>query len=359
MLRGDASKNQLTVALGLTAAVGTGAAALVLLGNPGNMGICGACFLRDTAGALGLFDGKPRIFRPEVVAVILGALLLAVARGRFEARSGSHAATRFTMGLLMAFGSLVFLGCPFRMLQRIGGGDLNAVVALIGFIPGVGLGLFFETKGYRVGRTNVVSPAVGLLGPLVFVGILAMFLVGGVLIGPGPGETSGPPHAPWLTALLIAGAAGAILSLTGFCAISAARQIFQKRKRMLVAAVCLIAAYAIVLAVAGRFSLSFEGQPAAHGDHLWSILAMALVGLTGALAGGCPVRQIVMTGEGNGDAFVTVAGILIGGALAHSLGIASSGAGTTSAGHTAVIVGLIVAIGYGAFYTFGPRPDDT
>ena len=86
---------------------------------------------------------------------------------------------------------------------------------------------------------------------------------------------------------------------------------------------------------------------------------MALVGLTGALAGGCPVRQIVMTGEGNGDAFVTVAGILIGGALAHSLGIASSGAGTTSAGHTAVIVGLIVAIGYGALYTFGPRPDDT
>ncbi len=359
MLRGDTSRNLLIVGVALSAAVGAAAAALVLLGNPGNMGICGACFLRDVAGALKLFDGKPRIFRPEVLGVILGALLLAFTRGRFEARSGSHAATRFAMGVLMAFGSLVFLGCPFRMLQRIGGGDLNAVMALIGFIPGVGLALFFERKGYRVGRTSVVSSGVGLLGPLAFVGVLAMFLAGGVLAGPGPGVTSGPPHAPWMTALLIAGAAGVVLSLTGFCAISAARQIFQKRKRMLVAAVCLIIGYAVVLLIGGRFSASFDGQPAAHTDHLWSILAMALVGLTGALAGGCPVRQIVMTGEGNGDAFVTVAGLLIGGALAHNLGIASSGAGTTSAGHMAVIVGLIVAIAYAAFYTFGPRPDDT
>ena len=194
MLRGDTSRNLLIVALALSAAVGGAAAALVLLGNPGNMGICGACFLRDVAGALKLFEGKLRIFRPEVVGVILGALLLALARGRFEARSGSHAATRFAMGVLMAFGSLVFLGCPFRMLQRIGGGDLNAVTALIGFIPGVGLALFFETRGCRVGRTSVVSSGVGLLGPLAFVGVLAMFLAGDVLAGPGPGDASGPKH---------------------------------------------------------------------------------------------------------------------------------------------------------------------
>ena len=176
MLRGDASKKARLVGVLLVAAVGAAAAGLVLLGNPGNMGICGACFLRDTAGALQLFDGKPRIFRPEVVGVILGALLLAFGRRRFEARSGSHAATRFVFGILMAFGSLVFLGCPFRMLQRIAGGDLNAVVALLGFVPGVGLALWFEKRGYRVGRTSIVSPGVGLLGPLTFVGILVLFL---------------------------------------------------------------------------------------------------------------------------------------------------------------------------------------
>ncbi len=358
MLRGDGSRNVLVVAIALCAGVGAAAAGLVLLGNPGNMGLCGACFLRDIAGSLKLFDGKPRIFRLEVLGVILGALVLALSRRRFEARSGSHAATRFAMGMLMAFGSLVFLGCPFRMLQRIGGGDLNAVTALLGFVPGVGLGLWFEKRGYRVGKTSVVSAGVGLLGPLAFVGVFALFLAGGVLAGPGRGDTTGPAHAPWTAALLIAGAAGVVLSLTGFCAVSAARQVFQRRKRMLIAAVFLIAGYALVLLIGGRYSASFDAQPAAHSDHLWSILAMALVGLTGALAGGCPVRQVVMTGEGNGDAFVTVAGILIGGALAHSLGIASSGVGTTSAGHVAVVVGLIVAIGYGAYYTFGPRPSE-
>jgi len=51
---------------------------------------------------------------------------------------------------------------------------------------------------------------------------------------------------------------------------------------------------------------------------------LALVGLAGALAGGCPVRQIVMTGEGNGDAFVAVLGITVGGALAHNLGLVSA-----------------------------------
>lgn len=164
ILRADVPKNTLSEAFALTA----GAASLMLLGNPGNMGLCGACFSRDTAGALSLFSGGLKIFRPEAVGVILGALLLALARQRFEARSGSHAATRLTTGVLKAFGSLVFLGCPFRTLQRIGGGDLNATVALIGFVPGVALGLLFETRAYRVGKTSVVSPTVGLLGPLAF-----------------------------------------------------------------------------------------------------------------------------------------------------------------------------------------------
>ena len=48
----------------LAAPVGVAAAVLVALGNPGNMGSCGACFVRDDARALGLHKG-PAIFRPE------------------------------------------------------------------------------------------------------------------------------------------------------------------------------------------------------------------------------------------------------------------------------------------------------
>ena len=51
-----------------------GIAALVLgaHGNPGNMGFCIACFLRDTAGALGLHGAEVvQYFRPEIVGILL------------------------------------------------------------------------------------------------------------------------------------------------------------------------------------------------------------------------------------------------------------------------------------------------
>ena len=100
------------------------------------------------------------------------------------------------------------------------------------------------------------------------------------------------------------------------------------------------------MAATGRFSAGFEGQPVAHAEHFWNALAMVLVGLTGVLAGGCPVRQVVLVGEGNGDAMVTAAGILVGAVLAHPLQLASTPAGTTSGGRIAVLVGLAVCLGY-------------
>src|SRR5438105_1978040 len=77
MLRTNVTGKKLWLLWLACAGVGILAWGLVVLGNPGNMGLCGACFLRDTAGALGLFhaDG-PRIFRPELVGLVLGAFLL-------------------------------------------------------------------------------------------------------------------------------------------------------------------------------------------------------------------------------------------------------------------------------------------
>jgi len=340
-----------SVAYALIAAVGVGCAYLVLRGNPGNMGICGACFLRDTSGALGLFTTGPRVFRPEVLGVVLGALVFGVLSGRWTGRSGSYAVSRFVLGVWMAIGALVFLGCPFRMLQRLGGGDLNAVVGAAGLIVGVGIATQFERRGYNVGKTAPVPAAVGLAGPvsLIMVGVLWYM---GDLNGPGPGSDAAPAHAPWVLSLLVAGAAGAALSATGFCAISACRQVWSgPRRSMLLATALLVLGYGAVLAIGGEFRFGFEGQPAAHTDHLWNALAMVLVGLTGAFAGGCPVRQIVMTGEGNGDAFVTVAGLATGGALAHTLGRASSGAGPTAAGQTAVMVGIVAVLVYATSIT--------
>ncbi len=357
MLRGRDPGRAPFTALAVVLLVGGAAAALVLLGNPGNMGLCGACFLRDTAGVLGLFaKGPPPVFRPEVAGVLLGALLWVLLRGRYQARSGSYAVARFLLGVFMALGALVFLGCPFRMLQRLGGGDLNALVGAAGLVAGVGVAVLLERRGYTVGKTAPAPAAVGLLGPVTVAGLLVLFLLGGVLLGPGPGATDGPQHAPWAAALGIAAAGGVALSATGFCAVSACRQVFLPGKRMLAAAGVLVLGYAAVTALAGRFAPGFEKQPVAHSEHAWNFLALLLVGLTGAFAGGCPVRQMVMAGEGNGDAFVTVMGLVVGGALAHTLGVASSTAGTTPAGRWVVALGIPLVLAYAVAVTFAARP---
>ena len=329
--------------------VGAGCGTLIYLGNPGNMGICGACFLRDSAGALHLFDEPASLpyLRPEIFGVLFGAMLWMLVRGKWQARSGSHAATRFFFGVWMGIGSLVFLGCPFRMLQRLGGLDLTAWIALPGFIAGVGVGLFFEKRGYNVGKTQAAPAPVGLLFPglMLLAGVLWFQ---GLLAGPGPDGGASPPHAPWLYSLGIALVAGILLSATRFCAVTAGRQVFLKDRRMLLASLAMLIGFGLVVLTTGKSVPGIEGQPAAHTDHLWSALALALVGLCGCLAGGCPVRQLVMTGEGNADAAMAVAGILVGGALSHGFALASSGAGTTESGRLAIVVGLAIAVVYGA-----------
>ncbi len=56
------------------AIIGFLSAMLVYCGNPLNMGICVACFIRDTAGALGLHQaGIVQYIRPELIGFMLGA----------------------------------------------------------------------------------------------------------------------------------------------------------------------------------------------------------------------------------------------------------------------------------------------
>ena len=133
----------------------TGAAALALtaLGNPKNMGFCIACFERDIAGALGLHSAaKVQYLRPEIVGIVLGAMAAALAAKEFRAKAGSSPASRFLIGLFVMIGALVFLGCPLRMVIRLGGGDLTAVAGLLGFLAGILVGIVFLKKGFSLGR---------------------------------------------------------------------------------------------------------------------------------------------------------------------------------------------------------------
>ena len=100
------------------------------------------------------------------------------------------------------------------------------------------------------------------------------------------------------------------------------------------------------------FHLAFEGQPIAHTDGLWNCLGMVLVGFGCVLLGGCPLRQLVLSGEGSSDSAVTVLGLIVGAAFAHNFGLASSGEGPTANGKIAVVIGLAVVAAIGCLNTF-------
>ena len=129
--------------------IGVTASLLVLLGNPANMGFCIACFERDIAGAVGLHSAaKVQYVRPEIIGLVLGAFIMALAGKEFRPQAGSSPATRFVLGAFVMIGALVFLGCPLRMVLRMGGGDLNALVGLAGFVIGIVIGILFLKRGF-------------------------------------------------------------------------------------------------------------------------------------------------------------------------------------------------------------------
>ena len=57
------------------------------------------------------------------------------------------------LGAFVVIGALAFLGCPLRMVLRLGGGDLNALVGLIGFTGGILLGIASLKKGFSLKRS--------------------------------------------------------------------------------------------------------------------------------------------------------------------------------------------------------------
>jgi YedE family putative selenium metabolism protein len=105
----------------------------------------------------------------------------------------------------------------------------------------------------------------------------------------------------------------------------------------------LVIAWATNMAL-GQFHPGFANQPVAHTQSFWNFSGMVVAGLAFALAGGCPGRQLFMSGEGDGDAAIFVFGMLVGAAFAHNFGLASSPAGIGPHGVAAVIVTLSICL---------------
>ncbi len=334
--------------------VGILAPVLVKLGNPSNMGICVVCFSRDIAGALGLHRaGVVQYIRPEIIGFVLGALIAALIFREFKPRTGSAPLVRFLLGMFAVFGALVFLGCPWRAYLRLAGGDWNAIFGILGLVAGIGIGIIFLKTGFSLGRNHPSPKAIGWVMPTAMVTLLVLLVVAPQFGQDASGNPAGPiffsekgpgsQHAPLIISLVVGLFIGFLAQRSRFCTVGAIRDIMLLRdSHLLNGVLMLIIAAFLTNLILGQFHPGFENQPIAHANAIWNFGGMVLAGLAFTLAGGCPGRQLFLTGEGDSDAAMFVTGMIIGAGFAHNFNIASSPSGPAAFGPITVIIGLVV-----------------
>lgn len=254
--------------------------------------------------------------------------------------------TRFVLGFFVMIGCLMFLGCPFRMILRLAGGDWNAIFGLVGFVLGILAGVFFLNRGYSLKRTYAHTRLEGAILPTVQIILLALLVAApSFIFFTEPGAGPGAKHAAVAVSLIAGLIVGALAQRTRLCMVGGIRDVVLfKDWKLLAGFVAILAAALTVNAIVGNFHPGFAGQPVAHTDGLWNLLGMLLVGFGCVLLGGCPLRQLVLIGEGNTDSAITVIGLFTGAAFAHNFSLASSAEGPTFNGKIAVGLGILVVL---------------
>lgn len=302
------------------------AACLAYFGNPANMAFCIACFIRDTAGALGMHQAEVvQYARPEIIGLVLGAFIISAATKEYRSTAGSSPMIRFILGMVIMIGSLVFLGCPLRMVIRMSAGDLNAWVALIGFILGVGTGVFALKNGFSLGRAHLTNKTSGVVLPALMLGVLILSTATTLLKASAAGP--GSLHAPIIMSLIGGLIFGAVAQKSRMCFAGGIRDVMLMKNFDLLTVIGGLFVVMLIFNIAtGKFILGFNTPGIiAHSEHLWNILGMYAVGFAAVLAGGCPLRQLILAGQGSSDSAVTVLGMFAGAAACHNFGLAASG----------------------------------
>ena len=315
---------------------------LAVWGNPQNSGICVSCFIENSSGALGLHDNeRMQYLRPELIGFVLGSVLCASLFREFRSRGGSAPLARLVSGVFLIVGSAVFIGCPIKLFLRLTAGDITSVAGLIGLVAGVWLGLQGLARGIDLGRAENERGATGMLVPAGFV-LLLVFLLARPTFLLFSDRGSAAQHAPLLISLAVGLTLGALAQRSRFCITGSVRDgmLMGSRSPLFWGFLTFMAGAFVTNIVMGRFSFGLYGQPGAHLEYLWSFLGMLLVGWLSVLIGGCPFRQLIKAGEGDADAGLAVIGMLLGGGLVQSWGIAATAAGVAMSGKISVLVGL-------------------
>ena len=334
--------NPLIIVTGLI--IGVAAVLLTKFGNPKNMGFCIACFIRDIAGTTKLHTAPVvQYLRPEIVGIVLGSAIMAFASGEWRAKAGSSPAIRFILGFMVMVGALIFLGCPLRMVIRMGGGDLNAFVGLAGFVVGILIGVVFLKNGFELKKNYDTANLDGLVLPIVLVILFVLFFMAWPALSQYVADvkngvegaknttafaisTSGPGsmHAPMFIALAAGLIVGALAQKSRMCMVGGIRDIVLfKNFNLIIGFIAIFIAVLIGNVVLGNFKgFSVQSQPIAHSSQIWNFLGMVIVGWGSCLLGGCPLRQLILSGEGNADSAITAIGMLVGAAFAHNFSLA-------------------------------------
>ncbi len=259
------------------------------------------------------------------------------------------------LGALVVIGALAFLGCPLRMVLRLAGGDLNALVGLAGFVVGILAGIAFLKKGFTLKRSYDAPKTEGAVLPIVMTVLLVLFLAVPALFKSseaGPGSM----RANFFVALLIALVVGALAQKSRLCMVGGLRDAIMLKDFHLLYGFAAIFVVTLIGNIAtSKFNLGFALQPVAHSAHAWNFLGMVTVGLGSVLLGGCPLRQLILAAQGNGDSAVTVFGMIVGAAISHNFGLAGNPdakndagelvvGGISNAGKVAVVLAIVIMV---------------
>jgi len=233
------------------------------------------------------------------------------------------------------------------MVLRLGGGDLNAIIGIIGFAFGILVGIYFLNKGFSLKRNYKQPKAGGYMLPAIMIALLVLviikpaFLIFGV-------EGKLPPHAPILLSLAAGLITGVIAQRTRLCMVGGIRDsVMFKDSYLLLGFVSIFVGALVTNLIFGNFNLGFEGQPAAHSVWYVNFLGMVVAGWGSVLLGGCPLRQLVLSSEGNVDSSVTIMGLMMGAGIAHNLKLVGAANNTMPA--------LVILIGFLLFVSLVNR----
>lgn len=336
------------------AVIGCGAVILSFLGNPANTGVCVSCFMENMAGSLGLHnDIRMQYIRPEIIGFVLGSFALALYRREFVPTGGSSSLLRFLVGMLLVIGCSVFIGCPVKLVLKLAAGDIAAIIGFVGLATGIYIGLEFVENGFQLGVPKKMPAANGLIVPIfmAFLLVLALFKPDFIAMS---AKGSAAQHAPLTWSLGIGLLIGGLAQYTQFCITGGIARIFLwgpreimncPRSTGLLVSIGSFLGFALVTnLLTDQFHFGITGQPSSNDSYLWAFLGMLLVGFGSVLIKGCPLRQLVAAGQGDGDAGAAVFGMLVGAALVKNWQLGGTAAGTPPAGQIAVLVGIALLL---------------